>query len=91
MTQRHISIMQHAIGMDNSEPLDGTFNAYRNYYVTGKDPDNSWEELVCEGYAERRLWLGEFMYSLTPKGFKAVANNTGLLIKYTMEFTPEKK
>ena len=44
LSVEQIRKMRHAIGLTADTPANKMYTPYRNYYVTGKDPD--WEELV---------------------------------------------
>lgn len=85
VTDEMIRKMAHAIGLDNKEPKDGVFEAYRNYSVYG-DPDKDWELLVVGGYADRIDVGRDVLYHLTDDGFRALAKRKGLLIIYTREY-----
>lgn len=87
----HFRRMKHALGMDNKEPKDGVYEAYRNSSVYDAF-DDIWEQLVRGGYANRYYDRGvQIRYSVTRKGMQAVSNETGLLIRYEMEFEPQKE
>lgn len=92
LTEEQLARMKHALGMDNINPRDFSYHAYRNYSVYN-DPHPVWEELVSLDLATRRHQAGDFVcsyvYNVTPKGMQEVANATGFLIKYTLEFEPE--
>ena len=85
----HYRRMKHALGMDHKDAEDGVYEAYRNYagYKTYED---AWEDLVRGGYAERS-YHQDIVYTVTRKGMQAVSDETGLLIRYEMEFEPKKK
>lgn len=86
----HYVRMKHALGMDNKDPENGVYEAYRNSSVYNTFND-IWEELVRGGYANRSYGSNDIRYSVTRKGMQAVSNETGLLIRYKMEFEPQKK
>ena len=86
----HYARMKHALGMDNKDPEDGVYEAYRNSSVYDTFND-IWEDLVRGGYANRSYGGTYIRYSVTRKGMQAVSNETGLLIRYKMEFEPQKK
>ena len=86
----HYARMKHALGMDNKDPEDGVYEAYRNSSVYNTFND-IWEDLVRGGYANRSYGGNYIRYSVTRKGMQAVSNETGLLIRYKMEFEPQKK
>jgi len=56
ITYKQISDMKHAIGFDNRK-VRGTkhrkYEPYRNYYNTGPQDVESWEQLVSIGFAEK--------------------------------------
>ena len=85
VTDEMMRRMEHAIGLDNKEPKDGVYEAYRNYAVYG-DPVEDWELLVAGGYAERMDVGRKVLYHLTDDGFRTVARRKGLLIRYTREY-----
>ncbi len=76
--------------MDNKEPEHGVYQAYRrtSYY---DEPVPEWEDLVNEGYADRYTNGREYIYKVTDKGMQEVADETGLLIRYTIEIEPRKQ
>ena len=89
--QKYLDRMLHAIGLDNSAPNNGVYEAYRNcsYYT---EVNNDWEYLVALGYAKRINSEDgkEFIYSVTRDGLHVIADATGLLIRYTIEIEPKK-
>lgn len=90
ITDHMMARMVHAIGLDNGKCYNHVYEAYRNYSCYN-EPVEEWELLVVGGYAERRDHNDrEIIYHLTKKGFQAVADAKGLLIRYTMEFEPNK-
>ena len=83
--------MIHAIGLDNGKHYKHVYETYRNgsYY---NEPVEEWELLVVGGYAERiDLSEREIIYHCTKKGLKAIADETGLFIRYTIEVEPTKQ
>lgn len=86
----HYRRMMHALGMDNKEAKDGVYYAYRNCSVYDSF-DDIWEDLVRGGYAERSYIYGtQICYTVTRKGMQAICNVKGLMIRYEMEFEPQK-
>lgn len=91
LTDAHYDRMKHALGMDNKDAKGGVYEAYRNCSVYNTFND-TWEDLVRGGYAERHYDHGtEIRYTVTRKGMQAVSDETGLLIRYKLEFEPKKK
>ena len=87
----HYRRMKHALGMDHKDAKDGVYEAYRNGSVYNTF-DDIWEDLVRGGYANRYYYHGtEIRYTVTRKGMQAVSDETGLLIRYELEFEPKKK
>ena len=87
LTEEQLARMKHALGMDNKEPHNGVYHAYRNYSVYG-DIHPVWDKLVEFGFAEEKREDGDYVYVVTLKGMQAVADSTGVLIRYTMEVVP---
>ena len=89
-TEEQLNRMKHALGMGNKEPEHGVYHAYRrtSYY---DEPVPEWEDLVNEGYADRYTNGREYIYKVTDKGMQEVADETGLLIRYTIEIEPRKQ
>lgn len=82
--------MIHAIGLDNVETNGSVYKAYRNGSMyDGRVED--WEILVAGGYAERVLRGRDVRYHLTRQGFQYIADKTGLVIRYELEFEPKRK
>lgn len=54
------------------------------------EPVEDWEKLVEEGYAQKCEHKG-IVYCCTKKGLQAIANATGLQIRYTIEVEPIKE
>lgn len=90
LTDIHYRKMKHALGMDNKDPEDGVYEAYRNGSVYDTFED-TWEELVRGGYAERSYHGTSVCYFVTRNGMQAVSDETGLLIRYELEFEPNDK
>ena len=91
MDERLMRRMIHAIGLDHCKQYEHVYEAYRNgsYY---NEPVEEWELLVAGGYAERiDLSEREITYHCTKKGLKAIADETGLIIRYTIEVEPTKQ
>jgi hypothetical protein len=88
-TEKHIVKMSHAIGLDNKQPKDGCYEAYRNgsFY---DEPDELWDDLVVAGYAYDRRKEKDYRYFVTPKGFQLLADHHKLMIRYTNEYEGEK-
>ena len=87
LTEEQLARMKHALGMDNISPRDYSYHAYRNYSVYG-DTHPVWEELVSLGLAKRRVQDCDYVYNVSQEGMQELANATGVLIKYTLEFEP---
>lgn len=86
-TESELNRMKHALGMDNKAARGGVYEAYRRCSLYDQ-PVQDWENLIKKGFARRSL-CGEFWYVVTESGMQAVANATGLLIRYTLEFEPK--
>lgn len=85
MNLEAISKKKHAIGFDIRKARRGLFEAYRNFYDTGKRSDPDWEEMVVEGYAscdirEYGVFEGYHFYHVTEKGVKFLSEITGFKI-----------
>lgn len=64
--------MKHAIGYSRDKVKKGTYKAYRNYYA---DTENeSWNELIKKGYAERYNGRDYINYSVSEKGIELLEN-----------------
>lgn len=89
LTDIHLKRMCHAIGLDNKEPNNGVYEAYRNgsLYAT---PVEEWEEIVKGGYAVRVTRGKDILYHLTHKGFQKIADVKQLMILYEYEYEPKK-
>jgi hypothetical protein len=68
MTNEQINDMKHAIGYDSNQVKRGKYDAYRNFFNTGIDKDESWELLVENGYAIQSTCFGQNIYRVTRKG-----------------------
>lgn len=90
LTDSHYARMKHALGMDHKDAKDGVYEAYRNGSVYDFFND-VWEDLVRGGYANRIYGGTDIRYYVTRKGMQAVSDETGLLIRYELEFEPKKK
>ena len=86
-TESELSRLKHALGMDNKDADNGVFEAYRRCSLYD-EPVKEWESLVEKGFAKRSA-CGEFWYVVTESGMQAVANATGLMIRYTLEYEPK--
>lgn len=86
----HYRRMKHALGMDHKDAKDGVYEAYRNGSVYSTF-DDIWEDLVRGGYAERSYQGTDIIYTVTSNGMQAVSDETGLLIRYELEFEPKQK
>ena len=86
-TESELSRLKHALGMDNKDAKNGVFEAYRRCSLYD-EPVKEWENLVEKGFAKRSA-CGEFWYVVTESGMQAVANATGLTIRYTSEYEPK--
>ena len=85
MNLEAIRKMKHAIGFDIRKASNGKFEAYRNFYDTGKNPDPDWEEMVADGYAscdirQCGVFEGYHFYHVTKEGIKVLSEITGLQI-----------
>lgn len=85
-TESELCRLKHALGMDNKDAKDGVFEAYRRCSCYDK-PIQDWENLIDKGFA-KRSGCGEYFYVVTESGMKAVANATGITIRYKLEFAP---
>lgn len=88
-TEKHIAKMSHAIGLDNKQPANGCYEAYRNgsFYDS---PVEEWDELVIAGYATDRRREKDFRYFVSEKGLQFLAEHLGLMIRYTNEYEGRK-
>ena len=80
VTYKQISDMKHALGFDNRK-IRGTkhrkYEPYRNYYNTGAEDINSWQQLVSIGFAEK---VTENWYCVTEDGRCFLSLVTGVEI-----------
>lgn len=88
LKDKHYERMEHCIGLDQKEPDGDLYEAYRNS-VTYNGCVPEWDELVRNGYARRTGDLNHcIFYSVTQKGFEAVARRKGIRIRYEIEVHP---
>lgn len=87
INEQTIRRMKHALGMDNKDPKDGVYHAYRRSVVFDSE-DEDWEKLYKGGYAEKTVKGKECYYTVTREGMQAVADATKLTIRYTIECEP---
>ena len=88
LKDKHYQRMEHCIGMDNKQPEGDLYRAYRNS-VTYNECVAEWEDLVRNGYARRSGEVGHsIFYSVTRKGFEAIARRKGVRIRYEIEVNP---
>ena len=87
LTESELNRLKHALGMDNKDAKDGVFEAYRRCSLYD-EPIQDWENLIKKGFATRSS-AGEFFYVVNESGLQAVANATGLTIKFTLEYEPK--
>lgn len=80
MTQEQQRKMEHAIGLDHKRPRGGRYEPYRNYYAA-KNDDADWEQLVTEGYADKEVTKGGYVYyGVTEKGFEYLSQVRGFKV-----------
>lgn len=88
LKDKHYQRMEHCIGLDNKQPEGDLYEAYRNS-VTYNECVAEWEDLVRNGYAKRSGEIGHSVfYSVTRKGFEAIARRNGIRIRYEIEINP---
>lgn len=87
LKDEHYKRMEHCIGLDHGEAHDNLYEAYRNS-VTYNEFVPVWDELVRNGYAKRTGELKCVFYSVTRKGFEAVARRNRIRIRYEIEVNP---
>ena len=87
LKDKHYQRMEHCIGLDQKEPDGDLYEAYRNS-VTYNECVPEWDELVRNGYARRTGDLQCIFYSVTRKGFEAVARRNHIRIRYEIEVHP---
>ena len=92
LTEKQLQKLKHALGMDHKEPKDGVYEAYRrnSFY---NEPDEIWESLRAAGLAKRINHEDDkkVIYVVTDAGMQSVANATGLMIRYELEFEPKEE
>ncbi|MDO4314094.1 MAG: hypothetical protein Q4C52_13515 [Eubacteriales bacterium] len=82
----YIEKAKHCIGLDRKKPYTRRgkkfYRPYRNYYVTGRRPDEYWDMMVAAGYAERgeQNSHGGFTYWLTRVGLDWLGKKLGIQI-----------
>lgn len=85
MSERHIELAKHAIGLDYKKPYTRHgkkfYKPFRNYYGTYTN-DPLWKDLADEGYADHDKpdEKGRLMYWLTEKGREWLGNELGIKI-----------
>ncbi len=88
LNDKHYECMEHCIGLDGGNVKDNLYKACRNsvaYYECVPE----WEDLVRNGYARRSGAVGQsIFYSVTRKGFEAIARRNGIRIRYEIEVHP---
>jgi hypothetical protein len=88
LTDDELARMKHALGFNNKDAKDGVFEAYRRCSCYD-EVHETWEGLVAKGYAKHSP-CGVGWYVVTESGMQAVANATGLIIRFELEFEPKK-
>lgn len=74
ITDEQVDDMLHALGQ--SQTPDRKDMGWRNYFHTG-DLDDSWEDLMSKGFAERtRNLSGAYTYRVSPHGLKVLGVTT---------------
>ena len=72
LTIRQISLMQHALGLDDGEPIRGQRLVYRNYFDAGENI-GAWDDLESKGLAAKNICHnGSVEYSVTDVGIQAL-------------------
>lgn len=88
LNEKELERLKHALGMDNKDAVHGIYEAYRRSSVYN-EPIKEWDNLVRKGFATKSVVSdNQISYRVTEKGMKKVADATGLMIKYTLEFEP---
>lgn len=88
LSEKELASLKHALGMDNKDAVHGIYEAYRRCSVYN-EPIKEWDNLVRKGFATKSVDSdNQISYRVTEKGMKKVADATGLMIKYTLEFEP---
>ncbi len=81
LTPSQVKKMRHALGMDKGKKLAPKYEAYRNYYTTGADPE--WETLVDNGFALKRpdpFCSKDVVYHVTEEGLNILSEYLGIKI-----------
>ena len=83
LTIRQISLMQHALGLDDGvHGRRGLFVTYRNYFDAGESI-KAWEDLTEKGLAGRHIRSnGDIEYWVTPEGIAALERIMLIKIKW---------
>ena len=83
LTIRQISLMQHALGLDDGRyGRHGIIVTYRNYFDAGERIE-AWEELTGKGLTERSIGRnGDIQYKVTQKGITALERIMLIKIKW---------
>lgn len=80
ITEYHLKLMLHAIGLDDESPKRSRsgeyYYPYRNHYNAGSE-SKAWEELIALGYARKS---SDAMYHVTLSGLNMLSNMTGVKI-----------
>ena len=80
-----ITKMKHAIGLNYSRPNSkGKYNAYRNYYDAGDEPNQEWEDLVSLNLATKRnsTISQSIIYHVSKEGLLYLSELLGISIIY---------
>ena len=80
VTDAQFRKMMHTIGLDNKDPKDGKYEAYRNYYDPGDKKNPDMEKLKDLGYVRRDE---DLTYHLTVSGFKFLEDALHIKIEET--------
>ena len=80
VSESQLSKMMHTIGLDNKDPKDGKYEAYRNYYDPGDNKNPDLEKLKDLGYVRRDE---DLTYHLTVSGFKFLEDALHIKIEET--------
>lgn len=89
LTDKELAKLKHALGFDNKDAKNGVFEAYRRCSCYD-EVDEIWEGLVAKGCAKHNP-CGIGWYVVTESGMQAVANATGLMIRFVLEYEPKKE
>lgn len=88
LKHKHYEYIEHCIGLDRANVKDDLYEAYQNSVVYDECVPE-WEDLVRNGYARRSGTVGQsIFYSVTRKGFEAIARRNGIRIRYEIEVNP---